>query len=88
MFGTWFSPVFAIEAQQVVLLRTLKVLAGGAAGRREALAMVTEKIAEAQYACGSLALGATAEAVARRYRARVRANLKRLSRPAGRRRKK
>jgi hypothetical protein len=80
MFRTWLSlSHLAVESQQVIWLRTLKLMAGGPAAKRESLRMVTEKVEAAQHAAGSLMLGATPDSVARHYRAKVRANRKRLS---------
>lgn len=80
MFQPWFSPSFAFEAQQVMWLRTLKIMAGGPRASQEAFDMVAEKVIEAQRAFGSAMLGATPAKIARGYRSRVRANLRRLKR--------
>lgn len=80
MFKILFSPAFALEAQQVIWLRALKIMAGGPEAQREVIKMTTEKLDAAQHAYGSLLLGATPEKVLRSYRSKVRANLRRLSR--------
>src|SRR6185369_10392191 len=72
MFRTWLSlSRLAVESQQVIWLRTLKLMAGGPAAKRESLRMMTEKVEAAQHAAGSLMLGATPHSVTRHYRAKV-----------------
>ena len=73
----WFQ---AIEVQQVVSLRMLKLMAGGAAAEREAVRMVTEKIEAAQETALRLASGASPQLAVRHYRSKVRANRRRLTR--------
>jgi hypothetical protein len=75
------------EASAVIALRALKLAAGGAQAEREARRMVTEKMDTAldvQQAALSGALGVSPATVAkqavRRYRRKVRANRRRLSR--------
>lgn len=84
MFSSWFSPSFALEAQQVMWLRTLKIMKGGPAANREAIAMVSEKIEAAQQAAGRLLMGFTPDNIADDYRSCVRANITRLSRSPSR----
>lgn len=72
--------LFALEAQQVIWLRSLKLAAGGAEANVESFAMVIEKIGAAQEAAVSIALGKPIDSVFRGYRTKVRANLRRLSR--------
>jgi hypothetical protein len=67
------------EAQQVVLLRLMKLAAGGPAARAEATRMVSEKAFAAAEAATSLAMGGSGRKVVRRYRTRVKANARRLS---------
>ena len=81
---TW--PTFAFdlarlgfEAQQVVFLRLIKMAAGGQAARTEATRMVSEKAFAAAEAAGTLATGGSGRKVVRRYRTRVKANARRLS---------
>ena len=69
----------ALEAQHVIFLRTLKIAAGGTAAQAEIGRMVTEKVAAAVEAGTSLAMGGSQRKVLRRYRTRVRANGRRLS---------
>ncbi|MDW6026610.1 hypothetical protein SAZ10_33100 [Mesorhizobium sp. BAC0120] len=73
-------PAFAVEIQLVIWLRWMKLLTGGQAANVEAFGMVVEKIGAAQQAAVSLSQGKSADNVARRYRRKVRANLRRLSR--------
>jgi hypothetical protein len=73
--------MLAIEANQVVGLRTLKLMRGGKSAQREAKLMVHEKIAAALDATARLMAGASGDAIVRRYRRRVAANAKRLKRP-------
>jgi hypothetical protein len=71
----WFQ---AIETQQVIWLRTLKLAAGDAAAEREAFRMITEKLAAAQHTAFRLGLGDSPLGAVARYRRRVRANRRRL----------
>ena len=66
------------EVQQVIGLRMLKLMAGGAAAEREAMRMVAEKIDAAQETALRLASGASPQAAVRHYRSKVRANRRRL----------
>lgn len=80
MFQPWFSPAFALEAQQVMWLRTLRIMAGGPKATQEAFDMVAEKVLEAQHVFGRAMLGASPDKIAKSYRKKVRANLRRLRR--------
>jgi hypothetical protein len=73
--------MLAIEANQVVGLRTMKLLRGGKSARREAELMVREKIDAALDATVRVMAGASGDAIVRRYQRRVVANAKRLKRP-------
>jgi hypothetical protein len=73
----WFQ---AIEVQQVISLRMLKLMAGGAAAEGEAVRMLAEKVEAAQETAFRLASGASAQAAVRHYRTKVRANRRRLIR--------
>jgi hypothetical protein len=73
--------MLAIEANQVIGLRTLKLMRGGKSAQREARLMVQEKIDAAVDATAGLMAGASGDAIIRRYRRRVAANAKRLKRP-------
>ncbi|RUV66052.1 hypothetical protein EOA78_35460, partial [Mesorhizobium sp. M5C.F.Cr.IN.023.01.1.1] len=70
----------AMEAQQVIWLRTLRIAKGGKPAEREAKRMISEKIKAAGRAGTMFATGAPAGEVARMYRKKIRANRKRLSR--------
>jgi len=79
--------MLAMEAQQVIALRLMKLAAGGKAAKPEARRMVAEKVAAAQTAAGLMTAAALrgapdggADAVVRMLRRRVRANRKRLMR--------
>jgi hypothetical protein len=82
-FSAW---ALGMEASSVIALRTLKILAGGAAGEAEARRMIDEKI-QAGLDLQSMALtgglGLTADGAAAKvvthYRRKVRANRRRLS---------
>lgn len=80
-FQAWAQLCFqAIEVQQVVSLRMLKLMAGGAAAEDEAVRMVREKVEAAQETAFRLATGASPQAAVRHYRTKVRANRRRLTR--------
>jgi hypothetical protein len=89
-FSAWLTNIgFAIEAQQVIGLRLLRLAQGNTLATKEASAMIAEKIAafsESQIAAGlALTSGCSIHAAmgcaAAPYRRRVRANHKRLTRP-------
>ena len=80
--------MLAVEANGVIALRMMKLMRGGKRARREAERMVSEKIAAAMEASASLMAGASGDQIVHRYRRKVAANAKRLSRlNAGRSRK-
>ena len=80
--------MLAAEANGVVALRMMKLMRGGNGARSEAERMVREKIDAAVEATASLMAGASGEKIVHRYRKRVAANAKRLSKlKSGRRRK-
>lgn len=72
--------MLAMEANRVVALRMVKLIRGGKGARREARLMVNEKIEEAVRAGASIMAGASGDEIVRRYRRRVAANEKRLTR--------
>jgi hypothetical protein len=74
-----------LEAHRVIGLRMMKIAEGGPAAHKEASKMFTEKIAASVEAVHTLALGGSPEIILRRYRAIMRANAKRLSKPRRRR---
>jgi hypothetical protein len=71
--------MLAAESQQVILLRTIKLAAGGAKAKTEANRMVCEKIKAARSEGSKLLMGATPDSVVRRYRRKVKANIRRLA---------
>ena len=72
--------MLAVELQQVMWLRMLKLSAGGARAHDEAHLMASEKFVAATQAAGRLMLGDSPDRVVSRYRSKVRANARRLSR--------
>jgi hypothetical protein len=74
--------MLAAEANGVVALRMMKLMRGGKSARCEAELMVREKIDAALEATASLMAGASGDKIVHRYRKRVAANAKRLSRPS------
>jgi len=71
--------MLAFEAQQVIWLRAIKLAAGGAAAKREAMLMISEKTAANQNALLKAATGTAPKGIVRGYRRKVRANARRLS---------
>jgi len=83
VFPSWIQlTMLTIEAQQAIWLRTMRLALGGAMAEAETVRMVSEKVAACSAAARAIARGASADGVIRRYRRRVRANIKRLS-PSG-----
>lgn len=81
MFKMWADlTMLALESQQVVALRAIKIAAGGAAASKEMQRMTSEKVQALMEESGRMMLGATNASVVKRYRSRVRANRRRLSR--------
>ena len=81
MYNPWVDLCFsAMEAQQVIWLRTLRIAKGGKPAEREAKRMISEMIKAAGRAGAMVATGAPAGEVGRMYRKKIRANRKRLSR--------
>lgn len=76
----WEMSMLAFESQQAIWLRGMKIAAGGAAAKREAELMVKEKVSAAQTAALKAATGTGPVGIARGYRRKVRANVRRLSR--------
>ena len=82
MVRSWFDLVMlAAESQQAIALRLIRLAAGGPRARREATRMVSEKVEAAGKAARDLMMGGSTEKVVRRYRRKVRANVRRLSKP-------
>jgi hypothetical protein len=69
--------LLAVEANDVIALRMMKLMRGGRSARREAELMVSEKIRAALEATAGLMAGASGDEIVRRYRRHVAANAKR-----------
>lgn len=81
MFRLWCNlAMLAAESQRVILLRSMKLAAGGTKAQQEARLMVTEKMAAAIHEGGRLTMAASANGLVKRYRKKVKANVRRLSR--------
>lgn len=80
--------MLAMESNRVIGLRVAKLMRGGKAAQSEAQRMVTEKIVSAAMAGTSLMRGASADKIVRQYRAKVKANSRRLTRKGTRRKRK
>ena len=81
LFKSWRDlGMLAAESQQVIWLRCLKLAAGGPEASAEALRMVAEKVTVAAQAGFGALTGDTSAGTVQRYRAKVRANRRRLSR--------
>jgi hypothetical protein len=72
--------MLAIESQQVICLRTIKIAAGGKKAHKEARLMVSEKVAAGLYEGWRLMTGGSAQGVVKGYRKKVQANARRRSR--------
>ena len=80
MFAAWWNiGMLAAESQQVMWLRCMRLAAGGPKASAEAMRMVSEKLALAGPAATGILMGNSAKVV-KRYRKKVRANRRRLSR--------
>ncbi|HEX3942460.1 MAG TPA: hypothetical protein VHW69_00085 [Rhizomicrobium sp.] len=80
MFMAWANlAMLALESQQVVALRLMKLGAGGPAATTEMNRMTFEKLEALAHESGRVLLGATHASVVKRYRKRVRSNRRRLS---------
>lgn len=76
----WYAgTMLAVEASEVVRLRLERLSHGDAEAEREAVRMVSEKIAAAFEAAASWLAGATPAAIINRYREHVADNARRLS---------
>ena len=81
MLRPWMDlMMLTVESQQVIWLRSMKLAAGGTKAEKEARLMVSEKMLMASLEGGRMLVGATSANVVKRYRSKVRANVKRLSR--------
>jgi hypothetical protein len=85
MFHQWMrlatdASMLAIESQQVIALRIMKLALGGPTASHEANRMVTEKVIAFGEAAAKVATGAPTGDVIKGYRKKVRANRRRLTR--------
>ena len=81
MLRPWMDlMMLTVESHQVIWLRSMKLAAGGTKAEKEARLMVSEKMLMASLEGGRMLMGATSANVVKRYRSKVRANVKRLSR--------
>ena len=81
MLQTWFDlTMLAVESQQVIFMRTIKLVRGGKRAHKEAHLMLAEKVAATLQESGRLLMGARPSGVVKRVRKKVRANARRLSR--------
>ena len=81
MLQTWFDlTMLAMELQQVICLRTIKLACSGKRAHKEARLMVAEKVAAALQESGRLLMGARPSSVVKRVRKKVRANARRIPR--------
>ncbi len=75
MFRTWLDlTMLAVESQQVICLRTMKMAAGGRKANKEARLMLTEKAVAGLQESSRLFMGASPQSIVKRYRRKVRAN--------------
>ena len=80
MYRSWINlMMLAAESQQVIWLRTMRLAAGGRKAKSETRRMVSEKVLVAGIEGGRMILGASPDSVVRRYRNKVKANIRRLS---------
>ena len=84
MFGIWMklaldTSMLALETQQVIGLRLMKLTFGGPAAAREANRMVAEKVIAFGEAAAKVATGSATQSVVKGYRKKVRANRRRLT---------
>jgi hypothetical protein len=84
MFGIWMklaldTSMLALETQQVIGLRLLKLTLGGPVATREANRMVAEKVIAFGEAAAKVATGSTTRSIVKGYRKKVRANRRRLT---------
>ena len=76
----WFNmAMLAAESQQVIALRMMKLLGGGAAAEAETQLMMSEKVTAMNEANAKLMAGGTPDSVVSDYRRKVRANIRRLT---------
>jgi hypothetical protein len=75
----WYDAMLlAMEAQEVIFLRMLKLASGGPQAQVEATRMITEKAAAGSAAATKLLTGGSPRAITTDYRRKVKANARRL----------
>ena len=79
MFSWYSSTMLALESNQVIGMRLLKLACGGGDVGNEMSLMVTEKIAAAMEAGATIAKGGDLSVVVHRYRQHVASNAMRLA---------
>ena len=80
MTVNWYKlGLLALESQQVILLRTMRLAGGGSKARREANRLITEKLVASTHATTRLMLGDPPDKIIDGYRKTVRRNARRLS---------
>ena len=83
MFKAWWNfGMLAAESQQVMWLRFMRLAGGGRTASAEAQRMVSEKLAIAAPTAAGILMGDSHSKVVKRYRGKVRANKRRLSKRA------
>jgi hypothetical protein len=77
----WYGPfMLALEAQEVIFLRMLKLASGGPQAYVEATRMIAEKAEAGAAAAARLLAGDSPHKITADYRRKVRANARRLRR--------
>jgi hypothetical protein len=80
MLNPWYcATMLALEAHDVMRLRTVKIAGGGTDALSEVHLMISEKIIAAAEAMRSMMFGGTPMSVIERYREHVAANAFRLA---------
>lgn len=75
----WYdATMLAMEAQEVIFLRVLKLAAGGPKAQAEARRMITEKAVAGAAAATKLLSGGSPRGITADYRRKVKANARRL----------
>ena len=81
MFNPWIDlSLSVLEAQQVILLRTIRLAEGGKRAELEAKRMMSEKIEAMGRAAAMIVMGASTDRIVRFYGNKISANRRRLSR--------
>ena len=84
MIRSWIGLAFdmallGMESQRVVGLRFIKIAGGGRAAQTELARMLSEKPTALAEAATAAMSGGSVKAIVRRYRTRVKANVRRLN---------